>query len=461
MKNRRRWVSLMAGFLALVMLLSLIVSIIPAHASEIDDINENISSLENKIENMQSRSEKLEEKIQDLTDQQNQNYEEIINVVNQKVNIEQQINLILEQIDVINEQISAYSQLIANMQEELDIETDKFYQLNDKYRDRIRTMEEEGTLSYWSVLFKASSFSDFLDRLNMIQEIAEADARRIRELNDAAMVISAAKERMDSQKADAEEKKKKLDESEALLQEKQLEAQELIDILLERHEEYEALLEEASAEKEALAREIEQAKESLAAEEGRKAWLIYQEQLRVQEEKRRQQEEEERKRREEEEQRRQEAIANGEEPPEESYEEETPEPETPEVSDGWILPMAYYTMVTSTFGPRVHPITGEEYSFHSGIDLAADYGTSIYAARSGTVTTSAYHWSFGNYVVISHGDGYATLYAHMQSRAVSEGDVVRQGQTIGYVGSTGESTGPHLHYTVYYNGELVNPAYYL
>lgn len=444
MKNRRLWVSIVAGFLAVVMLLSLIVSIIPAHADE-------VSELEEKIEEMSSRLDQKDAEIEELKQQQNDNFDEIINVVNQKVNIEQQINLILDQIKIINDQINVYNRLIADTQDKLDKETEKFHQLNDKYKERIRTMEEEGSLSYWSVLFKASSFSDFLDRLNMVQEIAEADTRRIRELNDAAIAMEASKEALDAQKVDAEGRKEQLKESEALLAEKRQEAQELIDILLERHEEYEALLQEASAEKEALEAEIEQAKADLIVAEAEKAQRAYEAMMASIAA-------EESRRKEEEEQRRQEAIANGEEPPEE---EDTEEPYIPPVSDGWILPMAYYTMVTSPYGWRVHPITGEPQSFHSGIDLAADYGTPIYAARSGIVTTSGYHWSFGNYVVINHGDGYSTLYAHMQERACSEGDRVYQGELIGYVGSTGESTGPHLHYTVYYNGETVNPATYL
>lgn len=447
MKNRRLWVSIMAGFLAFVMLLSLVVSIIPARADE-------ISELENKIEEMGSQLDQKNEEILELQAQQEENFDEIISVVNQKKNIEQQINLILEQVKLINEQINLYNRLIADTQEKLDQQTEKFQQLNTKYKERIRTMEEEGTLSYWSVLFKATSFSDFLDRLNMVQEIAEADTRRIRELNDAAVAIAQSKEALDGQKLDAEQQKEQLKDSEAMLGEKRQEVQELIDMLLERQEEYEALLKEATAEKDALEQEIEQAKQELIAAEAEKARRAYEAMMASIAA-------EESRRKEEEEQRRQEAIENGEETSSGSEEQEESSSYMPPVSDGWIVPMAYYTMVTSPYGWRVHPVTGEQQSFHSGIDLAAGYGTPIYAARSGLVTTSGYHWSFGNYVVINHGDGYSTLYAHMQERACSEGDRVYQGEVIGYVGSTGESTGPHLHYTVYYNGETVNPAAYL
>ena len=102
-----------------------------------------------------------------------------------------------------------------------------------------------------------------------------------------------------------------------------------------------------------------------------------------------------------------------------------------------------------------------KYSWHNGVDFGAAAGTAILATKSGTVTTAAYSAAWGYYVVINHGDGYSSLYAHQPSCSVSVGDYVTQGQTIGYVGSTGWSTGPHLHFTIYYNGADVNPFNYI
>jgi murein DD-endopeptidase MepM/ murein hydrolase activator NlpD len=126
---------------------------------------------------------------------------------------------------------------------------------------------------------------------------------------------------------------------------------------------------------------------------------------------------------------------------------------------GFIWPLKTAKTITSFFGSRVHPITGKANN-HTGIDIAAAGGTSILAAKSGVVITSAYNSSYGNYVVVSHGNGQTTLYAHMRSRAVSEGATVTQGQTIGYVGSTGSSTGNHLHFEVRVNGSRVDPLNY-
>jgi murein DD-endopeptidase MepM/ murein hydrolase activator NlpD len=112
--------------------------------------------------------------------------------------------------------------------------------------------------------------------------------------------------------------------------------------------------------------------------------------------------------------------------------------------------------VTCGFGPRIHPITHRS-SFHNGVDLGASYGTPIHAADRGLVVHAGWWGAYGQAVIIDHGSGLSTMYGHMSSIAVGDGQTVRRGQIIGYVGSTGWSTGPHLHFTVFKNGEAVNP----
>ncbi|MGI6204364.1 MAG: murein hydrolase activator EnvC family protein [Anaerovoracaceae bacterium] len=125
----------------------------------------------------------------------------------------------------------------------------------------------------------------------------------------------------------------------------------------------------------------------------------------------------------------------------------------------FLWPCASHT-VSCEYGPRFCPIHQTD-EIHSGIDISASYGTNIYAAASGTVTIASYQKSFGNCVRISHGSGLQTLYAHCSRLLVSPGQHVKRGQVIAKVGSTGDSTGPHLHFTVYKNGAPVNPRNYL
>ncbi len=129
-------------------------------------------------------------------------------------------------------------------------------------------------------------------------------------------------------------------------------------------------------------------------------------------------------------------------------------------SSGFVFPLAYATKITDAYGYRIHPLSGTK-KWHNGVDFAAGEGTAIYATKAGTVTSATYNEAYGNMVTINHGDGYSSLYGHMTNYIVSVGDTVSAGQTIGYVGSTGWSTGPHLHFTIYYNGSDVNPLNYV
>lgn len=126
----------------------------------------------------------------------------------------------------------------------------------------------------------------------------------------------------------------------------------------------------------------------------------------------------------------------------------------------WPVPSSSY--ISSPWGYRIHPIYGTK-KFHSGIDIAASSGSNIVAAESGTVILSSwgYNGGYGNYVIISHGNGYTTRYAHCSNLYVKVGDTVSRGQVIAAVGSTGASTGPHCHFEVRINGESVNPVNYL
>ena len=127
---------------------------------------------------------------------------------------------------------------------------------------------------------------------------------------------------------------------------------------------------------------------------------------------------------------------------------------------GFVFPVASYKYVSSKYGNRIHPIYGTQ-KFHSGVDLAAAYGTAIFAAAGGVVEGAAYNSSMGNYVMINHGGGLYTVYMHASSLAVSAGEMVSPGQTIAYVGSTGASTGNHLHFSVRLNGNYVDPNDYI
>ena len=128
-------------------------------------------------------------------------------------------------------------------------------------------------------------------------------------------------------------------------------------------------------------------------------------------------------------------------------------------SGSLVWPCPSYSRISSQYGYRTHPISGTR-KLHKGLDIAASSGNPVIAAASGTVVKSYFSSSYGNYVVISHGGGLMTAYAHMTRRLVSAGQTVTAGQQVGTVGSTGNSTGPHLHFEVYVGGSTTNPMNY-
>lgn len=129
------------------------------------------------------------------------------------------------------------------------------------------------------------------------------------------------------------------------------------------------------------------------------------------------------------------------------------------ISDTWVMPCKY-KRVSSEFGYRIHPITGKR-SLHEGIDLANAVGTEIYAAKSGVVEDVGYNDSMGNFVLINHGNGFKSIYMHLTKYCVKQNQNVETGELIGYMGSTGESTGSHLHFGISKNGQYVNPRNYV
>ena len=186
------------------------------------------SEIQKQIEELESRQQKIEQQLAELEDKKTENLSEIQDIVSQKSLIEQQIVLLNAQIIGINEQIAAYNVLISDQQERLENAQQNLALLNQKYKQRIRAMEEDGELSLWLVLFRANSFSDFLDRLNMIQEIAAADRRRLRQISDAAALVEASQQALREEKRGLQETRQDLTDAQAEFDNKNAEMEELV-----------------------------------------------------------------------------------------------------------------------------------------------------------------------------------------------------------------------------------------
>lgn len=417
MKNRKLWASIIAGLLAAVMIFGLIAMAIPAA-----DAAQSSAEIQQEINALKKEQQKTKDKLAALKKQQASNQSEVDQLVARKNTIDQEIFLLHEQVQNLSKQITAYNGLIADKQAELDTATARWDELCEQYKARVRAMEENGSVSYWSVLFQANSFSDFLDRLNMIEEIAAADQRRMKELNEAAKVVAEAKTELESEKIDLEVSKKEMEEASEQMNASRKEADELLQQLVAKGQEYQDLIDEhEKIESEAQAElDAKEAAYDKAREQEYLQWLSTQKQP-------------------------SQGTANS---------------TTDSSGKVWLMPINY-TEFSSPFGWRKHPIYGDT-RFHYGVDLSAPQGTPIVATRAGVVTGTSYEaGGAGYYVTINHLDGYVTRYLHMTHYIVSEGQTVAAGQVIGYCGSTGASTGPHLHFSVYYNGTAVNPALYI
>ena len=393
----------------MVLAAALVLSCVPIQAGA----SEKTDKIEDELGSLKSENADIQAEIDAVRQQYTAASNQIQDLVNRKNAVDQEIALLHSQILNINQQVIAYGQLIADAQDDMDEESQRLDELNEKHKARIRAMEEGGTVSYWEVLFQASSFTDFLDRMAMIEEIAQSDQRRLEEIQQAADDLSSTQAKMQQELRSLAEAQQTLADSESLLAEKRAESDGLLRSLAAQKEEFELLLDDSEAKQDALMKEIAQKEKELANAQ-------YEEKLAK-------------------------LALQGQNPPSNAT---------------WITPVSGYT-ISSAFGMRIHPVY--KYALmHNGIDMACPRGTPIYATRAGTVTTASYQaGGAGYYVSINHGDGFSSIYMHMTNFVVSSGQSVAAGQLIGYVGSTGVSTGPHLHFGVSYAGTYVNPMAYI
>ena len=394
-KQKVEWRRVLFGGLAAVLALLLLLPMVTMILGGAGAVTQSeIDALKAEQAASQARQDELEEQLADVEADQAEAQQ-------RRQLLQAQLDAINNEIENIDKQIAYYDAEIAQKeaeQAEAEANEEAQYEL---FCQRVRAMEEEGTVSYWSILFNSESFSEMLDRLADIDAVMDYDNQVMDELIAIREEIIALRTQLETSRAEEQAARDQQAAKQAEQQAKVAEAQKLLD--------------QINADVAEVNRQLDA--ESEAAAEIQAEIAQKQKQL--------------------EEQRRQNNI-------------------TIDSETSYLWPLPGYYRLSSLFGYRIHPITGEAHS-HTGIDIPAPGNTPILACKSGQVVTSAYHYSYGNYVVIDHGNGNSTLYAHMSSRAVSEGDMVTQGQTIGYVGTTGSSTGNHLHLEVRDNYTRVDP----
>ena len=392
---------------------------LPAYAVSQSEIDE----LQKKLDALEQQAQEQQDIINDLTNQK-------ARFITRKLALDGKIEINRQMIELIGEQIKIYDEIIAEKQAELDKALEKETAQTELLRSRIRAMEENSSYSYASFIFDSSSVTELLSRIGDVNDIMHYDKALEEEYMAAREDVESIKKSYEEVRHEQELLQKELDTKQA-----ELDAQ--VEAAYTMIADIETLSDDAQAEYDAIAEEEAKAEETL-----------------------------------------QEAIRKR--AAEEAAKNAANNANSGGASGGsggnsggggssgggsatslsnlqWPVPSC--TLITSRFGYRVAPTTGAS-TYHGGLDIGAGKGASIVAAGAGDVIYAGANGGYGNCVMIDHGNGVVTVYAHMSSIGVSYGQYVTAGQYVGAVGSTGVSTGPHCHFEIRINGAQTDPAAY-
>lgn len=392
---------------------------LPAYAVSQSEIDE----LQKKLDALEQQAQEQQDIINDLTSQK-------ARFITRKLALDNKIEINRQMIELIGEQIEIYDEIIGEKQAELDKALEKETAQTELLRSRIRAMEENSSYSYASFIFDSSSVTELLSRIGDVNDIMHYDKALEEEYMAAREDVESIKKSYEEVRHEQELLQKELDTKQA-----ELDAQ--VEAAYTMIADIETLSDDAQAEYDAIAEEEAKAEETL-----------------------------------------QEAIRKR--AAEEAAKNAANNANSGGASGGsggnsggggssgggsatslsnlqWPVPSC--TLITSRFGYRVAPTTGAS-TYHGGLDIGAGMGASIVAAGAGDVIYAGANGGYGNCVMIDHGNGVVTVYAHMSSIGVSYGQYVTAGQYVGAVGSTGVSTGPHCHFEIRINGAQTDPAAY-
>ncbi len=399
-------------------------------ASSVDEAKKKVEEATEQVEEAEKEQKKAEKEKEETEAAEEALEEEKAEAEEAKEALAAELSEILEQMEELQEKITAKEAEIDEITEQLvQAQVDE----NDQYEAmklRIKFMYENGDEQLIQILFEADSMSDFLNKAEYISSVSDYDREQLEVYQEIVRQVKEQEEKLQEEYAELEDLQNELIEQqnrlEELISDKEGEINALEDDIQASEEQIEALTQAA----EDAARKKEEAEES--KEEAEKL-----------------QKEAEAK----------EAAAAA----AKASSSSTSGSAGASVSSGsgyFTNPCPGYSRISSGFGPRSAPKAGAS-TYHKGIDMAASMGTPIYAGESGTVTSASYSGSGGNMIVINYGNGIQTYYMHCSKMYVSAGQKVSRGENIGAVGSTGNSTGPHLHFQVMVNGTAVNPLGYL
>ena len=404
MKRTIKWICL---FLCVVLVFGMFAKpALATYASELT--NSVIKEKEQEIDKAKQEKKQLQNSLTDvkkLKEQLEKSKQDLTVYVQE---LDADLTAIQEKINELNDLITEKEKEIEDKTAELEEAQRVQQEQYEAMKTRIKFMYERGDTIYMELIFSSNSFGDVLNKADYIQMLSEYDRKLLDEYVAHANYVALCKERLEEEKEVLDEAKAAVEKEEASLNElidaKENEMYKMSSDIKSKEQaikEYEADIAEQNETIKALEAIVAEERKKLAAEQGRKY-------------------------------------------------------------DGGVFawPAPSYTRISDDYGNRTHPILGTQ-QFHNGIDMAAPGGSAILAAYDGKVVAAAYSGSMGNYIMIDHGDSLYTIYMHASALYVSKGQEVNRGDKIAAVGSTGRSTGNHLHFSVRLNGSYVSPWSYL
>lgn len=401
---------------------------------KIDELDDEIDANRKKLNSLKNDQAKKKEYLETLEKQ-------IETVEEKATKIQTQIQTIDNEIEVLNTEIKQISREITQTEKEIVETENNITSSSDLLAAKLRSAYMNGNESTLKILMGADSIASFLTRLEMMKRTSENDKRVIDDFKQQVIDLKKAKVKLEDDKKKVDAKKaEKVDKKSDLLT-KKAEYQKTVNSLEGQYveiEEYIADLDKSSAAYQQYIKELQQEKAQADAEIDRILSEYY-------------------------------ATSQSTTLPAANNDPSAPGSQGGTAGPGyvsgesWLWPLGSQSCyISSPYGYRSASISG--WSYHGGVDISGGgfYGKAIYATRSGKVITAiTSDRGYGIYVMIDHGDGYSSLYAHMSTRYVSTGDTVQKGQMIGRAGSTGNSTGPHLHFEVRHYGEKKDPMKYV
>lgn len=372
--------------------------------------SDSIREKEGQISDAQKEKKEIEAALTDIKAMKEKLEQEKADLQGYVVALDSDLAEIQEKISELNGKIAVKESEILETEAELEAAIAKQEEQYAVMKMRIQMMYEQNDNYYLEMMFGAESFGDLLNRLDYIREVSEYDERKLEEFMLLRQYVETCKEELDAEK-------EVLDAAKASVEQEEDSMEQLI----------------SAKEAEIVAKQSDIGSKAAAIEE-------YEADIRAQNE----------------------LIASLEAAVAAERKRLAEESGKRLTYDGgmFAFPAPSMTRISEEYGERIHPILGVP-QFHNGVDLAAPNGSPILAAYDGEVVAASYSGSMGNYVMIDHGDSLYTVYMHASALYVSKGDLVAKGEQIAAVGSTGRSTGPHLHFSVRKNGSYVSPWGYL